>query len=402
MRVAIVYHFFPHYRAAVLTELARRGRHAYTLLGSPTEPDGGGIAAWKVPPDIRFLPLEVRPGRRGNVRFRGLLPHMRGPEFDAVVLLGNALWPDTWLAAISARLSGKRVFFWTHGWVKRDRAPVAFLRRRYYRLAHGLLLYGHVAKAIGIAQGFDPARLHVIYNSLDVDEQDRMRDAVSEQDLRAVRRRLFDDESTPVVVCVSRLTPVRRLDLLLDAASLLRRRGRPLNILLVGDGPERAALEARARALDLRVCFYGPCYDEAELARLTMAANVTAAPGKVGLTAMQSLAYGTPVITHDDPFDQMPEWEAIVDGRSGSFFRPGDVEQIAACLERWTQSPWTDAATRRDCVGVIHRFYHPATQAWIIERALDGKPADDLAFHREQAPPRLRPPRAVASGAASR
>jgi glycosyltransferase involved in cell wall biosynthesis len=173
--------------------------------------------------------------------------------------------------------------------------------------------------------------------------------------------------------------------LLIEAAARLRGEGFPVALLLVGDGPERAALEQLAKERNVPAHFAGACYDEAQLARFTMASNVTVAPGKVGLTAIQSLAFGTPVVTHDDISDQMPEWEAIIPGRNGSLFRKNDVAALADSMRPWLAAPGVDAAIRAECHRAIDRFYNPDMQRRAIERAVEGKPADDLFWMREAA-----------------
>jgi hypothetical protein len=93
---------------------------------------------------------------------------------------------------------------------------------------------------------------------------------------------------------------------------------------------------------------------------------------------MHSLVYGVPVVTHDDWQTQGPEWEAIVPGKSGSFFRAGDVEDLARAIEYWIARPGPDSAVREQCYALIDRFYNPAFQRRAIDRAVDGTPADDL------------------------
>ena len=47
------------------------------------------------------------------------------------------------------------------------------------------------------------------------------------------------------------------------------------------------------------------------------------------ILAIHALAYGTPVITHDDLDRQMPEVEVISEGLTGAFFKHGDVADLA-------------------------------------------------------------------------
>jgi len=279
-----------------------------------------------------------------------------------------------------ARLAGKQVFFWSIGWYHEDSRLYSWLKRRFFGLAHGLLLYGRTAKKIAVSQGFVPEKVHVVYNSLDYETQKIERANVTQAQTDAVREKLFDHPEWPIAICISRLMHKRRLDWLFEAAAKLKEQGHPLNILLVGEGDEKEKLEKMARELDVPVCFYGACYDEQVLANLTMAANVTVAPGMVGLTAMQSLAFGTPVITHNATMLQSPESEVIIPGYNGDLFKHGDTDDLAACIKRWTQSVGVDDQTRRRCHEVIDRFYNPAFQCRVIDRAISGEPASDAEF----------------------
>lgn len=92
---------------------------------------------------------------------------------------------------------------------------------------------------------------------------------------------------------------------------------------------------------------------------------------------MHSLAFGTPVITHGDLEDQMPESEAVVEGRTGSFFTKGDAASLAAAIERWTH-PSGVADVSKDCIQMVETYYNPKVQAALINAAVSGFPADDL------------------------
>jgi len=353
------------------------------LFGDGTDA-GSGIARWQAPPDIPVRTARARYLPGGMMWQSGIVQLGLSREFDALVFVGNATWPATWITAILGRLTGKRVFFWTHGWIVPPTGIKGLFRNAFYRLANGLLLYGHGAKEIGIRAGFDPARLHVVYNSLDVEAQTAARDRVTPEDERALRRELFGSPDIAIAMCSTRLTALRRLDLLIEAASELRRSGMQIGLLLVGDGPERQNLERLALERGVPTCFTGACYDETMLARYTMASNVTVAPGKVGLTAMQSLGYGIPVITHNDADHQMPEWEAITPGQTGSLFHRDDLPSLIEAMRPWLHSPGTDAATRARCRVIIDRFYNPEFQRRVIDRALQGLPADDLFWLHER------------------
>jgi glycosyltransferase involved in cell wall biosynthesis len=174
----------------------------------------------------------------------------------------------------------------------------------------------------------------------------------------------------------------RRLDQLIDAAAFLLKEGHPLDILLVGDGPDMAGLKSQAARLGVSLRCVGACYDESMLCKYTMIAAATASPGMVGLTAIQSLAYGTPVITHGDFDRQGPEVEAINPGVSGDFFAHGDVADLARVLRKWTASPRPSPETQRQCIGCIEDRYTPEFQVRIIDAAVSCVPASELP-HQE-------------------
>jgi len=373
-RVAVVYHFFAHYRAAIMQTLLASEAIDYFLISDLHEPSNE-IEAWEPPKDRwRWSPC-FRLGAN-FIWQKGVLRLATQPETDAIIFLGNANFLSTWSSAGLARLLGKRVLFWTHGWVRDERGLKRLVRNLFYRLAHGLLLYGNRAKAIGIRNGFPKENLYVIYNSLDYRHQSELREAIERSRLSSIRNQFFKNAACPVLICTGRLNKLKRIDLLLDAMFLLLDEGLHTSLLLVGEGPEEAALRARALERGLSVHFFGACYEEERLAELIMSANLTVSPGQVGLTAMHSLAYGVPVVTHDDVHNQMPESEAIVPGKTGDLFRHGDVVDLAEVLKRWIHRPWPDATARQECIAIMERFYNPQYQANIIARAVAGCPAE--------------------------
>jgi len=249
-----------------------------------------------------------------------------------------------------------------------------------------MLLYGHHAKGIGVQEGFRSENLHVIYNSLDYAAQTAARDTVTEADLAKMRASLFAQPQLPLLICTGRLVPYRRLHVLLDTMQRLKRDQFPVNLLLVGDGPERGALECQAKRDGLNLKIFGACYDESVLSRLLMAADLTVVPGRVGLTATHSMTYGTPVLIHDNPNDQGPEWESVIPGYNGAYYSHADETDLVRAIRDWFKTAPPRAQVRKQCHEVIDLFYNPASQARRIERALDGAPADDsdwLAFCRE-------------------
>ena len=149
----------------------------------------------------------------------------------------------------------------------------------------------------------------------------------------------------------------------------------------VGDGPEvhNLQLQSKAEGVEGLVKFYGECHDEETLSDLIYAADACVAPGNVGLTAMHSLVYGTPVITHDDKSWQMPEFEAIVPGVNGDFFIKGSLRDLTDKICEWLDCIATDRSViRAACYEIIDQKYNPMHQAKVIKSVIKGEEASFL------------------------
>ncbi|MGR3803835.1 glycosyltransferase [Marinibacterium profundimaris] len=359
-RVAVIYTHFPHYREPVFRALARAEdldcRFFYDPSGiAETIRSGATAQRHAALPVRRIGPLMLQPGT--------LRLALRG-EFDAFILLGNPFILTSWLAAAILRLRRRPVLFWTHGWLRPETGAKGRLRRAYYRLADALLVYGERARGLGTAAGYPAGRIHVIYNSLDYDRQKALRLALGPA-------RPPEDPGRPVrFLTVARLVEGLDLHIALDAIRRLRDQSDPpVSLTIVGDGPLRGALERQAAREDLPVQFTGAIYDEARLAELFLDSAAVVSPGKVGLLAMHALAYGIPVITHDDADHQMPEVEAIEDGRTGAFFRRGDAADLAARMHALSRRG-IDADARAAAITRIETDYTPTRQADRITAAV--------------------------------
>jgi glycosyltransferase involved in cell wall biosynthesis len=142
-----------------------------------------------------------------------------------------------------------------------------------------------------------------------------------------------------VVAMVGRLVSVQKgQDLLLHAMPEIRLHCPPAVLLIVGDGRDRAALEALARDLDLAtaVRFLGHRDD---IPAILAASEVVAVPSVVeeafGLTALEGMAAGRPVVAFAS--GGLPE--LVRDGETGILVRKGDVAGLASAIRRLLTDP---------------------------------------------------------------
>lgn len=104
------------------------------------------------------------------------------------------------------------------------------------------------------------------------------------------------------ILCVGRLVATKRYDVALESLKLLRDRGKAATLTLLGEGPERLALERLAQQLsmDSFVTFEGFVDDRNELARRYRESFALLLPSEtegLSLAVMEAMAAGTPVIS---------------------------------------------------------------------------------------------------------
>ena len=301
-------------------------------------------------------------------RVKGLFSSIRKRmDFDSYLMIGAPMCISIWILCLYLKLfhPKKKIYFWTHGWYGKETAIERIVKKIFLRLADDLFLYGNYAKDQLERQGFSPEKLHVIHNSLSYDAQLRLRHEMIETD---IYKNHFGNEY-PVLIFIGRLTPVKKLDMILDALDLLNRKGNHYNLIFVGDGREKETLVEKANVLGLsgQVWFYGACYDEARNSELIYNADLCVAPGNIGLTAIHTLMFGCPAVTHNDFPYQMPEFEAIKNKETGAFFENGCVQSLANVIEMWFKCHLNDRETiRMACYKEIDEYWTPQYQMNVI------------------------------------
>jgi N-acetyl-alpha-D-glucosaminyl L-malate synthase BshA len=137
--------------------------------------------------------------------------------------------------------------------------------------------------------------------------------------------------AVPVLVHVSNFRPVKRVPDAVAVFARVRAR-RPARLRLVGDGPERARVEAQVAALGLGadVELLG---ERVDLPAALRDADLFLLPSETesfGLAALEAMASGVPVIA--SAVGGLPE--VIPDGEAGFLCPLGDVEEMADAAGR--------------------------------------------------------------------
>ncbi len=298
---------------------------------------------------------------------------MNVKPYDAFIMLGETHNLSTWLFSLRLRLlhPRKKLYYWSHGWYGKESELERFLKKVFFRLPNGgTFLYGNYARDLMIKEGFAPEKLYVIHNSLAYEKQLALRKDLHEEN---VYQNHFGNGNLNLFF-VGRLTKVKQLDLAIKALAKCQEKGHHYNLTLIGDGEAKEELVRLTEKLGLTdsVWFYGGCYDEAELGRMIYNADLCVSPGNVGLTAMHTMVFGTPVITHNDFAHQMPEFEAIKDDETGTFFEYGSVVSLTDSIIRWLETNKNRREEiRQACYHEIDAQWTPQFQINVFKKVLN-------------------------------
>lgn len=288
-------------------------------------------------PSIRVFDLEAARFRSAFLPLAGYLRRER-----PTAVLAN-LWPLTVIApfvARAVRYRGRTVVaehgLLARGFAGRGRLHAAGLRaslrlaypRADARVAVSAGVADHLAQLSGLARD----RFTVIHNPA-ATGRDHTADAMPV---------LLGALSPPRILAVGTLKPAKRFDLLLDAFARVARR-RVASLCILGEGAERAALEAQARRLGIaeRVALpgfvgeVGAWYAHADLLALTSDHE------GFGNVIVEALEQGTPVVSTD--CEAGPR-EILAGGRYGRLVPVGDAAAFAAALESALRNDVVDRA----------------------------------------------------------
>jgi len=303
----------------------------------------------------------------GGAGFASLAPN-RSPRFRQVGL------PNYWLGGERLHFQPFREAFRRYGSpsvVVAEENPrslsLPLLLRHAVRLGAGTVLWGHFSSnrrafsprnlqdryRIRLARRADAClcyteqiadllrphlperRIFVARNTLDTDELFAIRDRLAREGKAAVRGRLGFESDLPVVCFIGRLTRAKGVGLLLTVFREFRSQ-RPARLVIIGDGPERAAMDATVRRERIAdVHFLGPMSQFEESAPYVYASDVMLLPGYLGLAVNHAFCLGVPVVSQASPGAMRfhsPEVAYVRPGENGILSEYGEPDAMVRAL----------------------------------------------------------------------
>jgi glycosyltransferase involved in cell wall biosynthesis len=296
-------------------------------------------------------------GESLKARGLGVLSTLTALARQADVVFALQDGTPIYLSILAGRLARRPVVAWIHNTWTAKLAHVP----SWHRPASAFL-YPMGTSFIGVSDGvsrnltaFAPRLRHkMVTLPSPIPVREMLSDA--EGPLPAWARAIF---ARPTVLGVGRLVPAKGFDLLIPAFRDVLREGLDLNLLILGEGPERSGLESQARALGIADRVFLPGFEANPYPYFKHAKMFVLSSRYEGLAMvlLEALALGAPVVAMDCPSGPR---ELLENGRFGVLVPLGDRTALAGAIREVASSPEHEAQLRR--TGPIQAARHDASR----------------------------------------
>lgn len=246
---------------------------------------------------------------------RQLLQTIR--QTGAEIILANSAF--SFLASVfAAKLARVPIVWWEHN----TTLPGDGLLRRMLAWADRIVVVSQEIQKQFL--GLEPSaasKLSVIHNGIDAQKF-----FPSDKERMQIRRELGWDESMHVVGTVGRLSPEKGMNYFVAAANEIAQTRPAVRFVIVGDGPERAALQAIANPDAIR--FVGVREDVTAWLNAMDVFALTSVADAFPLVVIEAMACGLPVVA--SKVGGLPE--IVLDGETGLLTPPRDVSALARAM----------------------------------------------------------------------
>lgn len=277
----------------------------------------------------------------GIVWRTGLLKTLRSVQADMVVFSGSTRDASQLLAMLHYWMCSKRFAVWGMFHRIGGRRPVTDAYFRIVgKLASKCMTYSRVGAVNLVGLGVRKHKIGIVGTAIDEGNVTAQLNARSAEELSAFRAK-HGLAGKHVILQVVRLSRIKKPELLIDAATHLQNVRDDVVFVLIGGGEMREELEAsvRSRGLEAKFKFVGAVYDEAELSRWYLCADVFVVPTFIGLSAHHAMSYRLPVVTDDSLDCQGSEFDILSPGLNSLTYREGDTGDLAMVLDRLISNP---------------------------------------------------------------
>lgn len=237
---------------------------------------------------------------------------------------------------VAAKLCGKKVVYTKHCAF----APGAVLGSAPGRLAgrvmdacfsNGVIAVGPSAREVLLKSGVSQKKIHEFLNGVDP------LDKPTAQEREALRADYGFGPDDLVLGILARVEEYKGHDTLFDAAKLLLAEGRPVKLLVAGEGSQEHQLRLRALSFPQGSVFFTGFVEDVRKALWAMDIQINASTESEtsSLSLLEGMSIGIPAIVSDVGGNPV----LIRDGENGLVFPRKDSQALAGCVARLLDHP---------------------------------------------------------------
>lgn len=312
-RIVIVQPYVPKYRVGffegLVCELERDGIDCVVAAGRPTgnqkfRADAIPARAWM----RTYEPRRIALGGRA-LDFGGATKAWTDASAVILGLQGTLL--DTYRALL--RRDQRKVGLWGHvdSYVSPSHPLDHALERWQARNADHIFAYTPSGANEAVRMGVSQARITTVMNSMDTEGLIEQRSRLTASTIKKFTSK-HQLVAGKTLAFVGGIDASKRIDLLAEALDILWLRDPQIRVLVGGQGASVSLLDRSVARGQATLLGYA---DDRLLALILSVSEAIVVPGRIGLVAVQALAWGLPILTTEYRF-HAPEFEYLKHGQS--------------------------------------------------------------------------------------
>lgn len=324
-KVALLNPLVPHYREAFFKQLA-----SHIDLDIYVYEEKSGNANFNVS-DLHVKRIKSFGFLGDRIIFYNLFP-LLSKKYDTLVLMLHFGHLSSWILLLTQFFHRKKIILWGQGisvkrYLKEQKRP-NFLFRLMIGLSDGVWLYTEEEQKQW--KKIFPHKSIVALNNTISGVEAVLATNYTAEERKDLKEKHGIRQEICFIYCARFDNPHRRFDLMVQTIEQLD----PVRygFIMIGEGAYKPDFTSYSNVYD-----YGKVYDKALKDELFAIADLYYQPGWVGLSVVEAMAYGKPILTfrRSDQVLQCVEYSYIQDGQNGILLN--NIEELKQALSNTLQ-----------------------------------------------------------------
>jgi glycosyltransferase involved in cell wall biosynthesis len=321
-KIAILQPLIPHYRETFFKELNKKFNIDLFIYENDDDLKSNNFKN----ADLNYTQLK-------SFQFFGILIYnffpLLHPKYKVLILPGEIRSLTTWILLFVGKLTSKKIILWGHGISARnyleEENKLLSIRVIFHKFADHIWLYTEKEKAIW-SKYIDANKITALNNTIDTKK------ILSLPKLNKEEMKIKYKISTKLnLIYCARFTTNRRIDLMLEVMKSVE--DKDIGFIIIGEGENKPDFSKYEKVYD-----FGAVYDEDIKHELFTIADLYFQPAWTGLSIVEAMAYGKPIVTFErsDSILQCVEYSYIENEKNG--FLAKNIDDMVLYLENMNRN----------------------------------------------------------------